>query len=300
MKFILGTHQPHWVAKDEIAARNAALFISRSTLIRLKSYHRARVPWHMDSGGFTQLQKYGRWTVSPEDFAADARRFTAGMGPAVNYFPRDCMCEPWVIFGRDNVPPNHPLWFHGTHEMRGCKPGSRDDNIDTAVAIHQRMTAEDGVNLRRIAPDLPWRYVLQGWTVDHYLQHIDMYRYDYGIDLAEEAVVGLGSVCRRQATDEIGQIVTAICEKVPGIRLHGFGVAIEGYRKYGHLLHTGDSQSWSRAARNAKLQLPGCTTHKNCANCVHWALIWRDKVLATIAAGQAQTENETTEWKVAA
>ena len=44
-----------------------------------------------------------------------------------------------------------------------------------------------------------------------------------GIHLADQKVVGLGSVCRRQNTARIGAIVSLFADE---LRLHGFGVAV--------------------------------------------------------------------------
>ncbi|MBQ1165703.1 hypothetical protein KBZ21_47770, partial [Streptomyces sp. A73] len=75
----------------------------------------------------------------------------------------------------------------------------------------------------------PWMPVLQGWTLQHYLDCLAMYT-DAGIDLAAEPRVGLGSVCRRPATSEINEIVATLHSH--GLRLHGFGVKTQGLSDY--------------------------------------------------------------------
>lgn len=85
-----------------------------------------------------------------------------------------------------------------------------------------------------------------------------------GVDLAAEPLVGLGSVCRRQATAEIERIVTTLAGQ--GLRLHGFGVKTAGLGRYGWAPHSADSLAWSYAARREPA-LPG-HRHKNCANCL--------------------------------
>ncbi|MFI5615635.1 MBL fold metallo-hydrolase [Amycolatopsis sp. NPDC051903] len=52
-----------------------------------------------------------------------------------------------------------------------------------------------------------------------------------GIDLTQERLVGLGSVCRRDSTAEIAAIVTALWAR--GIRLHGFGAKRDGLARIG-------------------------------------------------------------------
>jgi hypothetical protein len=96
-----------------------------------------------------------------------------------------------------------------------------------------------------------------------------------GIDLTAERVVGVGSVCRRQATGEITTIVASLADA--GIRLHGFGVKTLGLRKYWDYLTSADSLAWSYGARRAA-PLPGCLTHMNCANCARYALAWHLKL----------------------
>ncbi|MBQ1164751.1 hypothetical protein KBZ21_43000, partial [Streptomyces sp. A73] len=78
-----------------------------------------------------------------------------------------------------------------------------------AVRFHQQRTVDNLIELRTLAPDIPWMPVLQGWTLQHYLDCLARYT-DAGIDLAAEPIVGLGSVCRRQATSEINEIVATL------------------------------------------------------------------------------------------
>jgi hypothetical protein len=114
--------------------------------------------------------------------------------------------------------------------------------------------------------------VLQGWELDDYFTCADLYA-DAGVDLYAEPVVGVGSVCRRQATGEIGEIMRALVRD--GLRLHGFGVKKEGVARYGRFLTSSDSMAWSYRARR-DWPMPGCT-HKSCANCSRYALRWRER-----------------------
>lgn len=108
-----------------------------------------------------------------------------------------------------------------------------------------------------------------------YLRHIEMYA-AYGLDLRRLPVVGIGSVCRRQSTDEIADIIKTIAGM--GIKIHGFGVKRGGLLKAPGLLASADSLAWSFGARH-KPPLPG-HTHKNCANCMEYALKWRLELLS--------------------
>ena len=122
--------------------------------------------------------------------------------------------------------------------------------------------------------------MVQGWRLADYLACLELYA-SAGVDLAALPRVGLGSVCRRQSTAEIAVIVTELARR--GLRLHGFGVKTGGLHLYGHLLASADSMAWSYAARRAPA-LPGCTGHKNCANCLTYATRWRAGVLARYTA----------------
>ena len=136
-----------------------------------------------------------------------------------------------------------------------------------SVAEHQHRTVQNYLTLRGLAPAVPFMPVIQGWRLPDYLACADLYA-SAGVDLAALPRVGLGSVCRRQSTEEIAVIVAALAAR--GLRLHGFGVKTGGLHLYGHLLASADSMAWSYAARREP-PLRGCTGHKNCANCLVYA-----------------------------
>lgn len=254
--FFLGSHQPGW-----LAAIGVPLFVSDRRLRVYKKLPVAAAPWALDSGGFTELQKYGRWTVTPAEYVARIRRYRDEVGHLQWAAPQDWMCEPIVISG-GQAGPNR---FAGT---------------GLSVAEHQRRTVANFVQLRDLAPDLPIIPVVQGWQRDDYLRCVDLYWTLARIDLTSVPLVGLGSVCRRQGTREAGHIITALHTR--GVtRLHGFGFKVQGLREHGHLLTSADSMAWSLDARlDRRGPLPGCTGHRNCANCPRYALQWRIAVLA--------------------
>ncbi|MER5322868.1 DUF7221 family queuine tRNA-ribosyltransferase-like protein [Streptosporangium roseum] len=264
-RFLLGTHQPGWLKKAEFT--EVPLFISDRRLRPYVTLPRAQQNWSLDSGGFTELQQYGQWTVSPADYIARVRRYRDEIGRLTWVAPQDWMCEPIIINGGrigQQV-------FVGTH---------------LSVTEHQRRTVDNLLQLREMAPDLDIMPAVQGDTVPSYLACVDMYA-AAGVDLTVEPLVGLGSVCRRQATGEAHQIILALRER--GItRLHGFGVKTLGLQRYGHLLTSADSLAWSVDARYLATPLPGCVGHKNCANCPRYALRWRAQLLARLSAGHHQ------------
>jgi hypothetical protein len=252
--FLLGTHQPGWLGRVGVP-----LFVSDVRLRPYRTLPRAVAPWALDSGGFSEL-RHGRWTVTPEDYIARVRRYRDQIGRLTWAAPQDWMCEDVIRHG-GTVRGVH---YVGTHR-------SVDD--------HLRLTVANLVQLRELAPDLPFIPVLQGYALADYEHCADLYA-AAGIDLTSEPLVGLGSVCRRQATGEIHDITQALHQR--GItRLHGFGVKTLGLARYGHLLTSADSMAWSDDARRHGNPLPGCTRHKNCANCPVYALRWRTKILTT-------------------
>lgn len=158
------------------------------------------------------------------------------------------------------------------------------------IREHQKRTVASYHKLTKLAPSIPWVPVLQGWQLDDYLNHVTMYRKS-GVTLSALPLVGLGSVCRRQSA-EIGAatwIVSALSGL--GIRLHAFGFKLTGLRACAHWLTSADSMAWSDQARKESAYLPGCThgglkyrprlkrvDYGNCANCLKYALQWREKV----------------------
>jgi hypothetical protein len=252
--FYLGTHMPNWL---ERVPHDVALFISHNRLRDRTTLPEAGEGGvAIDSGGFTALSRDGEFKTTPEDYVEAIARYKAWFGPLLHFAaPQDHMCEPWII----------------------AKTGS-------TVEEHQRRTVENFLRLSELWPtvskeDNPLRPVLQGWTMQDYLRCWDMYE-AAGVDLGEYPVVGLGSVCRRQATGEIAHLVSTLRERDPRISLHGFGVKAGGLNRIAHLLNSADSMAWSFRARRQP-PLPGCT-HASCANCLKYALAWRERILAAV------------------
>ncbi|MFF7415617.1 hypothetical protein ACFZBG_40445 [Streptomyces lydicus] len=242
----------------------APLFISDRRLRGRKSLPVARGPWALDSGAFSELQKYGTWAhgPSPLEYAARVRRYRDRISGMCWAAPQDWMCEPVVIHG-------------------GAVGRVRFAGTKLTVAEHQRRTVANLLTLRSVAPDVPFIPVLQGHTVEQYLTCVHRY-HDAGVDLGAEPVVGIGSICRRQGTSEVADIIASVCQAVAGIRLHGFGVKAQGLAAYGSMLHSSDSLAWSFAAMH-DAPMPGCRSHRTCANCPRYAFRWREEVLARLA-----------------
>jgi len=253
LAFYLGTHMPHWLTLPDVPR----LFISNRRLVGRRRLPRATGPWALDSGGFSELSMYGQWRTTPQEYITAIRRYDNEIGNLEWAAPQDWMCEATML----------------------ARTGK-------TVAEHQRLTIENFRQLRDLwwatspdtqpLPDMcPIMPVLQGQTRDDYHRHADAY-YQAGFRLEEWPVVGLGSVCRRQATHEIDNIVRSL---TPSLALHGFGCKAGALTNVGNLLTSADSLAWSYGGRRE----PGCTpTHKNEANCLPYALAWRERTLAAI------------------
>jgi len=245
----LGTHEPSWLARDEFGGSRAVpLCVSHRQLADRRTLPRAVTPWLLDSGAFTELSMYGEWTVSPKSYAIAVRRYNDEIGELEYCSIQDWMCEPEIL----------------------ARTGQ-------TVYDHQSRTVASYINLLWRDENLPWMPVLQGWTRDDYLRCVEMYD-AMGIDLTAEPRVGLGSVCRRQSTQEAVAIVETLTGL--GIRLHGFGFKVTGLRAACHQLYSSDSLAWSYSARR-RPPLPGCT-HKSCSNCPRYAQAWRNRLLASL------------------
>lgn len=245
--FYLGTHiHPHLQETD------VPLFISRRILANVKrpiSYTK----WVLDSGGFTELSMYGKWITPPGTYAAQTRWWYDNVSGMQWAAIQDWMCEPFIL-----------------------------DKTRLTVVEHQQRTIESYIYLRKLQPRIPWVPVLQGYAPTEYMDHIKQYK-SAGIDLTILPIVGIGSVCRRQSkdVDEAEDIIKQVWNA--NIRLHAFGFKTTGLKKCWKMLVSADSMAWSYTARIQKLKLSECTHKaKNCANCLKWALQWRDKVLSSL------------------
>jgi hypothetical protein len=240
-QFMLGTHHPGWLGR-----LTTPLFVSHRRLRKYKTLPRAQGTWALDSGGFTELSMHGRWVTTLVEYVEAVARYRDGVGGMLWAAPQDWMCEPVML----------------------AKTG-------LTVREHQELTVTNSLNLVSVAPGLPFIPVLQGWAIDDYLTCLDLYR-QAGVDLIDGRLVGVGSVCRRQATTEIADLIGELSDA--GVRMHGFGMKLAGLRHSGHLLDSADSMAWSFQARKS-LPLPG-HKHKNCANCIDYAVAWYERILA--------------------
>lgn len=249
------------------------LFVADPHLRNRKNLPRARGPIAIDSGGFTQLSTHGTWDngPSPRQYAHQVRRYRDEMGIAWAA-PQDWMCEDAVI--------------HGGH----CE-GRHFPGTGLSVEEHLHRTVGNYIDLMSIDDTLPIIPVVQGRLPHHYELCCELYD-RAGVDLAKQPVVGVGSVCRIQDTEAAVDIIECVAGIVGTGRIHGFGFKVEGLRRVAHFLGSADSHAWSRAGRYEKhgcdFRLPNSRgPHSSEANCLRYALAWREDVLTAIRTGVA-------------
>jgi hypothetical protein len=128
-----------------------------------------------------------------------------------------------------------------------CEPDLLDD-LNETVESHQQKTLEDHIEMLERTDSLDGiSYpVIQGWSIEQYLDCIDLFR-DHGIPLTS---LGVGSVCRRNAAGEIQSVLREIRRELPDADLHGFGVKVSMFKMQGvsELLDSADSLAYSYAA----------------------------------------------------
>ncbi|WP_246843331.1 hypothetical protein [Allokutzneria sp. NRRL B-24872] len=242
----LGIHQPTWLTRIP----DIPLLLSHRRLAGRRTLPRAVTTWALDSGGFSELQLHGGWHTPAPSYVHAVRRYTTEIGNLAWCAPQDWMCEPHIL-----------------------------KRTGLTVHEHQRRTVQNLLRLRDLAPELPWVPVLQGFTPPDYERCADLYE-RAGINLDAEPLVGVGSVCRRQHTAEVQQIMGTLAAR--GLRLHGFGVKISGLARYADALASSDSMAWSKRGRH----VPGCTpSHRSESNCITFALAWHRQVQERLHPG---------------
>jgi hypothetical protein len=271
MTYYTGTGHPSKMVRSPVPT-----FIACSTLARYRTRGdrfpvRMGCPWAGDSGAYAALMM-GRdsaehpWSAEPDLYGSMWVRLIDDVGPPDFVAIQDWPCEPGVL----------------------ARTGF-------TVAQHQEMTLDSYLHLAGEFDMVQWLPVLQGWHPDDYLRHFDAYT-RAGVDLAGMHV-GIGSVCRRGGQADIERVFRTLAPL--GMRMHGFGVSINGLRRIGHLLASSDSQAWSATARKEQLRMPGCThtaldrvTLTDCRNCFRYALAYREEVLAAVRTSWATPAHE--------
>jgi hypothetical protein len=175
--------------------------------------------WIMDSGAFREIENFGEYRHAPKEYAAEVNRLVkinSGLKITVS---QDWMCEPIML-----------------------------ERTGLTIEEHQRRTIERYDALLPLIAGIYLMPVLQGYSVQSYLDHIEQ----YGARLKRGMLAGIGSVCKRNSKiSQIEVILSAIKSKRPDLRLHGFGIKISSLYSgvVRDFLHSADSMAWSFAAR---------------------------------------------------
>lgn len=227
----LGAHEPWWCwdgsSERRLLVSAVRLRDRMSTGKRLRHgavakgvMRPATCPVFLDSGAFSWIAKFGTWANWPAaDFAAFMAHACRILGTVEHAGIQDWMCEADML----------------------ARTG-------LTVEEHQRRTVASYLELRKLAPQVPWVPTLQGHTLAEYLRCAQMYE-DAGVRLRDQPLVGLGSVCRRSGSLELVRLLRELAAALPGVRLHGFGVKDEGVMASCLLLASIDSEAWSDRGR---------------------------------------------------
>ncbi len=256
MKFYLGAHNALFLERACVP-----FFVSDIRLRTIKKrFPRALTDWALDSGGFSEISKHGQWTISPKEYVSNVRKYQNEIGRLEWCAPQDWMCEPDIIQGNPKL------------KIKGTK---------LSIQEHIKRTVQSYLDLKSLAPDLPFIPVIQGWSEGDYLDCMELYQ-KAGVDLSSLPRVGLGSVCRRQNTIRVS---TWVRDWGRTIRLHGFGFKVEGLTDgLSMFLTSSDSLAWSFQARRAKR---GGDLEAD-QNSIDYALEWRADLLEQIEKGEQE------------
>lgn len=180
----------------------------------------------LDSAGFVAWSRYGAfpWTVEAYVRLASSRPWTW-------WAQMDACCEPEIAASRAAVRMRQAETIRLLHECR-------------------REAARAGV-----AGPVP---VLQGWRASDYAWHVGQ------LDLHEDRLVGVGSMCRRHVwgPDGVLAVVDALDRVLPRqVRLHLFGVKSDGLEVLARhpRIASVDSMAWDVDARSIGRSAGGTT-----------------------------------------
>lgn len=180
--------------------------------------------WFIDSGGYSTLMGNSEYEEPAREYLKFIREHEQRDGVTIDrYALRDWACEDEILREHGRTRRQHQEWTIRDHI--GCLELAEEIGVDA-----------DPVS------------VLQGYTVPEYLEHLDYYR-EHGL-LSD--YVGIGSVCRRNAEEEIRSTILQVSEALPArCELHAFGVkkSVLQYPDVVNALDSVDSNAWDYAVR---------------------------------------------------
>ncbi|MFA5300226.1 MAG: hypothetical protein WC389_18720 [Lutibacter sp.] len=183
--------------------------------------------WIMDSGAFTEISTYGHYRSPVYEYANRINHWKT-YGNLELAVTQDYMCEDKIL------------------KITGM-----------TIRQHQGLTIQRYDELIKLT-DAFIMPVLQGYKPHEYVECLKMYEDRIKIGMR----VGVGSVCKRnKEVNSIIEVLEAIKEQRPDLKLHGFGLKttalINAY--IDSLLYSADSMAWSYAARRNKKDRNGLT-----------------------------------------
>lgn len=185
-------------------------------------------PWEgieslfIDSGGYSLMLAEGEhdW---PDEYLDYLERVDADL-----FAIQDYPCEPEILKKYDRTV-------------------QYQQELTVEAACHVLTWAEDrGIDAEPLT-------VVQGWEPREYAHHVDRLREEGALT----EYVGIGSVCRRGATEEIREIIRTVDRATPpGTKLHAFGVKADllQYEDVRQALASADSTAYD--FRMGKTVLP--------------------------------------------
>ena len=193
--------------------------------------------WMLDSGAFTRIVS-GRGHVLVAEYAAAIRRWEQ-VGRLRAAVSQDYMCDDFVL---------------GTTGL--------------SVREHQDLTTGRYLELLDALGEQPYVMpVIQGYAPDEYAYHC----WTLAPHLPEGALVGVGSICKRNSRPEaVAQVLNAVLSVRPDLRLHAFGLKTTALQRLdiAERLHSADSMAWSYDARRS-----GVVSHS-----VEHARMWTERI----------------------
>lgn len=129
-----------------------------------------------------------------------------------------------------------------------------ESRFNDLLSKEERMqkTLENTIAHYDLEPDYPLLPVLQGRTLQDYLEFYDRLD-EHGIPTE---YVGLGTVCRQSNTTTIVDIERGIRANTDIEKIHGFGVKITAF-KLGATFDTADSNAWNMEPSNGNIVFDG-------------------------------------------
>jgi len=168
----------------------------------------------LDSGGFAFFSRWGDYPFSLEDYL-DLVYHVRDEHPLFRVATLDYPCEP---------------------EINRRQLMTNDERIEKTIS--------NAVECVQADKTLPWLPVIQGYTLNEYLDCIERYR-EVGLKSDYWAI---GSICSRKGSPlQIRQIITGIKRQLPTEKLHAFGLGIPYLEdpQVFQSIYSSDSAAWN-------------------------------------------------------